>query len=129
MRPRQARTDKNCPASRAASPPARRARNPIPIYFQMTLLARVGGKMRLVGEIHKRRKERGRSILDLAAGSGVRFGEMKRSPIRIGLVLFLLVALPFRAPAPLIYRPGEGWTYELPGGKGDWHRQRAKDQL
>jgi outer membrane protein assembly factor BamD len=54
---------------------------------------------------------------------------MKRSPIRIGLVLFLLVALPFRAPAPLIYRPGEGWTYELPGGKGDWHRQRAKDQL
>jgi outer membrane protein assembly factor BamD len=39
------------------------------------------------------------------------------------------VALPYRSPAPLVYRPGEGWTYETPGTKGDWHRQRAKDQL
>jgi outer membrane protein assembly factor BamD len=49
---------------------------------------------------------------------------------RIGLILLLLVALPYRSPAPLIYRPGEGWTYESPGAKGgDWHKQRAKDQL
>jgi len=34
-----------------------------------------------------------------------------------------------RSPAPLIYRPGEGWTYELPGSKGDWRKVRAKDQL
>jgi outer membrane protein assembly factor BamD len=34
------------------------------------------------------------------------------------------------SPAPLIYRPGEGWTYEMPGGKEtDWQRLRAKDQL
>ena len=54
---------------------------------------------------------------------------MTRSCIRVGLILVLLVALPYRSPAPLIYRPGEGWTYELPGAKGDWHRLRAKDQL
>ena len=54
---------------------------------------------------------------------------MTRSFIRVGLILLLLVALPYRSPAPLIYRPGEGWTYESPGAKGDWHRERAKDQL
>jgi outer membrane protein assembly factor BamD (BamD/ComL family) len=45
------------------------------------------------------------------------------------LVLVLVVALPFRAPAPFIYRPGEGWSYEVPGRKGDWRKLRAKDQL
>ncbi len=46
------------------------------------------------------------------------------------LVALFLVALPYRAPAPLIYRPGEGWTYESPGGEGGkWRRARAKDQL
>jgi outer membrane protein assembly factor BamD len=54
---------------------------------------------------------------------------MNRSFPRIVLVLLLLVALPYRSPAPLIYRPGEGWTYEMPGNKGDWRRVRAKDQL
>src|SRR5271154_3050462 len=54
---------------------------------------------------------------------------MTRRFIRLGLILLLVVALPYRSPAPLIYRPGEGWTYELPGAKGDWHRLRAKDQL
>ncbi len=54
---------------------------------------------------------------------------MTRSFIRIVLLLLLLVALPYRSPAPLIYRPGEGWTYESPGAKGDWHKLRAKDQL
>ncbi len=54
---------------------------------------------------------------------------MKRSCVRLGLVLLLLVALPFRAPAPLIYRTGEGWTYEMPGSKEDWRKLRARDQL
>jgi len=37
--------------------------------------------------------------------------------IRLFLVVgFLLLAFPFRSPAPLIYRPGEGWTYEPVGG-------------
>jgi outer membrane protein assembly factor BamD len=54
---------------------------------------------------------------------------MNRSFPRIVLVLLLLLALPFRSPAPLIYRPGEGWSYETPGTKGDWRRVRAKDQM
>lgn len=38
--------------------------------------------------------------------------------------------LPFRSPAPLVFRPGEGWSYESPSGKQDqWRRLRAKDQL
>jgi outer membrane protein assembly factor BamD len=47
--------------------------------------------------------------------------------------LLLLVAgamlLPFRAPAPLYYTPGEGWYYEPYGQKADWQRPHAKDQL
>jgi outer membrane protein assembly factor BamD (BamD/ComL family) len=40
-----------------------------------------------------------------------------------------LLAFPFRSPAPFIYRPGEGWTYEPVGGEGKWQQSRAKDQL
>jgi outer membrane protein assembly factor BamD len=47
--------------------------------------------------------------------------------------LLLLVAaamlLPFRAPAPMYYTPGEGWYYEPYGEKADWQRPRAKEQL
>jgi outer membrane protein assembly factor BamD (BamD/ComL family) len=39
------------------------------------------------------------------------------------------LAFPFRSPAPLVYRPGEGWTYEPVGGEGKWQQPRAKDQL
>jgi outer membrane protein assembly factor BamD len=43
----------------------------------------------------------------------------------LGLFLF-----PYRSPAPLIYRPGEGWSYDVPGGKENaWRKLRAKDQL
>ena len=45
------------------------------------------------------------------------------------LVALGLVAFPCRSPAPLIYRPGEGWTYEPVGGEGKWRRARAMDQL
>jgi outer membrane protein assembly factor BamD len=47
-------------------------------------------------------------------------------PLTIALVL---LAFPFRAPAPLVYRPGEGWTYEPVGSEGKWQRTRAKDQM
>jgi outer membrane protein assembly factor BamD len=49
--------------------------------------------------------------------------------IRLGIVLFCLLALPLKTPAPLVYRPGEGWSYEPVGGGGKWVRTRAKDQL
>jgi len=49
--------------------------------------------------------------------------------VRALLVAVCLLALPFRASAPLIYRPGEGWTYEPVGGEGKWQQPRAKDQM
>ena len=55
--------------------------------------------------------------------------EMNRLSVRVALIVLCVIALPYRSPAPLIYTPGEGWTYETPGTKSDWHRQRAKDQL
>ena len=49
---------------------------------------------------------------------------------RFLFLLFALVALlPFRAPAPFYYTPGEGWYYEPYGEKADWMRPRASDQL
>jgi outer membrane protein assembly factor BamD len=45
------------------------------------------------------------------------------------LVALFVVLLPFRSPAPLIYTPGEGWSYEAVGSEGKWRRTRAKDQL
>lgn len=41
----------------------------------------------------------------------------------------MVLAFPFRSPAPLIYRPGEGWSYESAGSEGQWLRPRAKEQL
>jgi len=38
------------------------------------------------------------------------------------------MALPFSSPAPLVYRPGEGITYEPYGGPS-WRRTTAKEQL
>ena len=50
--------------------------------------------------------------------------------LRGALVLVLLLTLAERCPAPVIYRPGEGWTYEPVGSEGSkWVRKRAKDQL
>ncbi len=46
------------------------------------------------------------------------------------LITVCLLAFPLRSPAPLIYRPGEGWTYEpVGGGGGQWRQERAKDQM
>lgn len=54
---------------------------------------------------------------------------MKRWSVKIAVILFCLLAFPSISPAPLVYRPGEGWTYEKPGREGRWTRLRAKDQL
>ena len=45
------------------------------------------------------------------------------------LILLFLVGFPRECPAPLVYRPGEGWVYETPGSEGKWTRPRAQDQL
>lgn len=52
---------------------------------------------------------------------------MKRWLVLLTLIVLGLLAVPSRCPAPLVYRPGEGWTYESVGG-GKWVRARAKDQ-
>jgi outer membrane protein assembly factor BamD len=54
---------------------------------------------------------------------------MRRFVRLLLLVALFLVGFPFRSPAPLIYRPGEGWSYEAVGSEGKWQRTRAKDQL
>jgi len=54
---------------------------------------------------------------------------MYRRFVCLFLVTACLTLIPFRSPAPLVYTPGEGWTYESVGGMGKWRRERAKDQL
>lgn len=54
---------------------------------------------------------------------------VKRVLFWAGCLLWLGLLTPVRVPAPLIYTPGEGWTYEPVGGEGKWRRARAKDQL
>ena len=56
-------------------------------------------------------------------------GGVNRRCVRLLLLGLCLVAFPFRCPAPLVYTPGEGWTYEPVGGGGKWQRPRAKEQL
>src|SRR2546423_14141862 len=48
--------------------------------------------------------------------------------VRLLLVALCVLAFPCTCPAPLVYRPGEGWVYESVGG-GNWLRTRAKEQL
>lgn len=54
---------------------------------------------------------------------------MIRSSVRWILVAACLLGFALRSPAPLIYKPGEGWVYEKPGETGSWQRPRAKEQL
>lgn len=52
---------------------------------------------------------------------------MNRRVTLLALIFLGLVWWPLPCPAPLVYTPGEGWTYESPGGP-KWQRGRAKDQ-
>lgn len=54
---------------------------------------------------------------------------MNRRTIWLSLVTLGVLLVPFRSPAPLIYTPGEGWTWESAGSEGKWRRETAKDQL
>jgi outer membrane protein assembly factor BamD len=53
---------------------------------------------------------------------------MQCRPLRVLLFITAILLMAVKTPAPLVYRPGEGWTYEPVGG-GSWTRTRAKDQL
>ena len=60
----------------------------------------------------------------------LRYGHrMNRWFLRILLLLLCCFAFPFRSPAPLIFVPGEGWTYEMPGDKGGWRRETMREQI
>lgn len=50
-------------------------------------------------------------------------------PPFIPLVFFALLFSTDKCPAPIIYTPGEGWSYETPGQAGKWQRSTAKEQL
>lgn len=54
---------------------------------------------------------------------------MNRRNLCLVLLTLCVAGVPFRAPAPFVYRPGEGWSYEPVGGGGRWQQKRAKDQL
>jgi len=54
---------------------------------------------------------------------------MIRRLLRLFFVAVCLLTFAYKSPAPLVYKPGEGWTYEKPGETGSWQKTRAKDQL
>jgi outer membrane protein assembly factor BamD len=53
---------------------------------------------------------------------------MKPNRKWLWFVVLGVLMFSWRCPAPLIYRPGEGWSYEVVGQE-KWDRPRAKDQL
>src|SRR4051812_30961506 len=53
---------------------------------------------------------------------------MNRSFLRLLLIALVVLAFPFSSPAPWVYRPGEGITYEA-YGEPKWRRTTAKEQL
>lgn len=51
------------------------------------------------------------------------------SGIWILLLTLVVLLLPSRSPAPLVFVPGEGWYYESAGTSAKWQRPRAREQL
>lgn len=54
---------------------------------------------------------------------------MQSRSLRVLVLLSAIFLFAVDTPAPLVYRPGEGWSYEPADGSGSWTRTRAKDQL
>ena len=52
-----------------------------------------------------------------------------RKLLVIPLVIVALLFSSSECPAPFIYTPGEGWSYETPGQAGSWQRDTAKEQI
>ena len=61
---------------------------------------------------------------------GLHYGlvQMRRWLLIVAAVMAGLFLWPATSRAPLVYRPGEGWTYESVGG-AKWQRANARDQL
>lgn len=53
---------------------------------------------------------------------------MSRWFLRGAILVIALAIVPWRTPAPLVYRAGEGWSWEPVGG-AKWTRTQAKPQL
>ena len=66
--------------------------------------------------------------LDLIGTRRYRPNMSRRSIFHI-LLFSVVLLFPLRSPAPFIFTPGEGWTYEPLGGAGKWRRARAKEQI
>jgi outer membrane protein assembly factor BamD len=54
---------------------------------------------------------------------------MSRRLVHLILLAAIIALCPLCSPAPFVFTPGQGWTYEPVGGVGRWKRERAKDQL
>jgi outer membrane protein assembly factor BamD len=54
---------------------------------------------------------------------------MNRRFVLLVLATSFVALMPFRSPAPLVFTPGEGWSYERVGAEGSWKRARAAEQL
>jgi len=52
-----------------------------------------------------------------------------RKALLIPLVILVLLLSSSECPAPFIYTPGEGWSYETPGQAGNWQRDTAREQI
>ena len=49
--------------------------------------------------------------------------------ILMAAVFVCFAMYPHTSPAPLVYTPGVGWSYESVSEGGSWRRERAKEQL
>src|SRR5688500_1968999 len=54
---------------------------------------------------------------------------MQCRPLRVLVFFTAILLMAVNTPAPLVYRPGDGWSDEKADGSGPWTRTRAKDQL
>lgn len=52
-----------------------------------------------------------------------------RKVLLIPLVILVLLFSSNECPAPFVYTPGEGWSYETPGQAGNWQRDTAREQI
>jgi outer membrane protein assembly factor BamD (BamD/ComL family) len=82
-----------------------------------------------IGRFGRVAAKSGRQVGSLTCGRAVGTVAIMRRWCVCALLTAAVAAFPTRAPAPLVYTPGEGFTYEPVGGGGAWRRAHARDQL